>query len=220
MDRLFKFSLLAVLLLASAAHAQRSSDRAGTWEAGFHVVDMSSLSMSGTSGTSLDVSGEIGWGFTGGYNFTNRFAAMLDVNWADPDYRATFVPDGIGAPQTVSASLDVGSIHAKAVFHFLDGDITPFVEAGFGWTTVDSNIIDGPPLTGCWWDPWWGYICDTFYSTYHDTRTSYSAGVGIRWDMSPDLMLRGSVGVLEIDTSQSVEDASVDTIQVDFAWRF
>jgi hypothetical protein len=213
-------SLLTVLFCSAQTYAQSYGGRAGTWDAGFHVMDASSLSLGGSSGSSLDVSGDIGYGFTGGYNFTNRFAVMLDVNWLKPNYQATFVPDGGTAPQSVRARLDVATIHARGVYYFLDGDVTPFVETGIGWTNVDSNIIDSPPITGCWWDPWWGYICESFYSTYSETRTSYSLGIGVRWDISRDLMMRGSVGTFEIDTARQTQDASVDTIQIDFGWRF
>jgi opacity protein-like surface antigen len=214
------FCSLACSLCSVQVHSQGLGGRAGTWEAGFHVVDMSAVSLDGIAGSFLDVDDDIGYGFTGAYNFTNRFAVMLDVNWAKPDYTATFVPDGPGSRATISTNLDVVTIQAKGVFHLLEDDLTPFIEAGVGWTNVDSNIIEGPPITGCWWDPWWGYICESFYETYSETRTSYSAGFGIRWDMSSDLALRGSVGILEVDTGHDTEDARVDTVQFDFAWRF
>jgi len=197
-----------------------AQDREGTWDVGFHVIDMSSELLTGAQGSTLDVDDEIGYGFTGAYNFTNRLAVGADLNWTSPDYTATRVLEGTGQADTISAELDVVNIQVKGIFHFLEGPLTPFVEAGVGWTQVDSNIIDGPPTTGCWWDPWWGYVCSNFYDTYTETRTSYSAAVGIRWDMGQGLMLRGSLGLLEVDTSSATEDAELDTLRVDFAWRF
>jgi len=181
---------------------------------------MSSESINGVEGSTLDVDDQIGYGFAGAYNFTNRLAVGLDLNWTSPDYTATRILEGTGQADTISAELDVVNIQVKAILHFLERPITPFVEAGVGWTQVDSNIIDGPPTTGCWWDPWWGYVCSNFYDTYTETRTSYSAAVGIRWDMGQGLMLRGSLGLLEVDTSSATEDAELDTLRVDFAWRF
>lgn len=216
--RLYSASVLCLLLgLSTLASAQ---DREGTWDVGFHVMDMSSVVISGVEGSMLDVDDQIGYGFTGAYNFTNRLAVGADLNWTSPDYTATRVLEGTGQTDTISAELDVVNIQVKGTFHFLEGPLTPFVEAGVGWTQVDSNIIDGPPTTGCWWDPWWGYVCSNFYDTYTETRTSYSAAVGIRWDMGQGLMLRGSLGLLEVDTSSATEDAELDTLRVDFAWRF
>jgi len=216
----FFLSSCVFLLLSAEAYSQVARDRAGSWEIGFNVIDMSSESLSGNSGSSLDVDDDIGWGFTGGYNFTNRLAFMVDVNWMTPDYEAVRVREDTGEVDRLRAELDVLTIHAKGVFYFLEGDLTPFIEAGVGWTEVDSNIIDGPPTTGCWWDPWWGYICTEFFDTYTETRTSFSAAFGLRWELSPDTVLKGSVGLLEIDTSRATEDASLDTIRIDFAWRF
>jgi opacity protein-like surface antigen len=68
------------------------------------------------------------------------------------------------------------------VWNFTDGPFTPYVQAGIGWTNIDSNVADGPPTTGCWWDPWWGYVCRSSYSTYDDTNFSYGAGVGLRYE--------------------------------------
>ena len=39
---------------------------------------------------------------------------------------------------------------------------TPYVTGGIGYAFIDTNIPDSPPQTACWWDPWWGYVCDTF----------------------------------------------------------
>lgn len=211
---------LAACLALGFSTVAFSQDRAGTWDVGFHVIDMSSVLLTGNEGTSLDVDDEIGWGFSAAYNFTERLGVGFDVNWTNPDYTATRILDGTGQPDTIRAELGVVNIHAKGIYHFIDGPLTPFVEAGLGWTQVDSNIIDGPPTTGCWWDPWWGYICETFFDTYTETRTSYSAGVGIRWDMGQGLMLKGTVGLLEIDTRRATEDAEIDTLRVDFAWSF
>jgi len=212
--------LLASLILGSQALAQGAADRAGTWEAGFHLTTMSSASLDGPFGASLKLDDGFGYGFNGGYNFTNRFALMVDANWASPDYLATFVPDGPGLPQTISTQLDIATIQGKGVFYFLEGRISPFIEAGFGWSSVDSNILDGPPITGCWWDFFWGYVCRSFFETYTDTTTSYSAGVGIRWDLGPDLMMRGSLGTLAIDIDAQGEQPNIETIQFEFAWRF
>ncbi|MDH3419002.1 MAG: porin family protein [Gammaproteobacteria bacterium] len=213
-------AILLLLTLCCQAQAQLSRDRAGTWEAGFHLADLSAVALDGSVGSFLEIDGSTGYGFAGAYNFTNRLALMLDANWSSPNYRARFVPDGAGSPQILRTRLDVATLHLKGVVYLFDGDLTPFVEGGLGWTNIDSNIVDGPPFTNCWWDPWWGYICRSFYETYSETRTSYSAALGLRWDFSADLMLRGSVGVLKVDTGADTEDASLDTVRFDLAWRF
>ena len=211
---------IVLFCFSSLASAQMVRDRAGTWEAGFLIADMTAESLSGENGAKLEVGNDVAWGFTGGYNFTNRLAVLADWTWSNPSYDATRIREDTGQPDTISASLDINTLHIKGVFYFLDGALTPFVEAGVGWTYVDSNIVDGPPTTGCWWDPWWGYVCRSFFDTYSETRTSYSTAVGIRWDLRNEMSLRGSYGVLEVDTSSATEDASLDTFRIDLSWRF
>ena len=97
---------------------------------------------------------------------------------------------------------------------------TPFVEAGAGWTDVDSNIPSGPPTTGCWWDPWWGYICSSFYETYSETRTSYLYGVGVRWEMGSDMVLKGTYSLMNVDTNAATKDFEQDVLRFDLLWRF
>ncbi len=207
-------------LTATPALAQSTGDRAETWDIGLQVINTSSENFSGESGSSLVVDSDTGWGFTAGYNFSNRLAVMFDMNWVRPDYEATRVLEGSLLPDIIRAELDIFTYQFKGVFNFLEGPFTPFVEAGIGWTRVDSNILDGPPTTGCWWDPWWGYICDTFYSTYADTRTSYMAGAGLRYDLSNGMSLKASYGILEVDTDNATEDVTLDTWRAEIIWRF
>lgn len=207
-----------LLLLSSGVMAQ--GERAGDWEAGFHVADTASLSLFGFGGVSMQVESSLGYGFSGAYNFSDHFALGLDASWRSPDYRARFVPDGPGPTRVVNATMDVARIHLKAIYYILESSVTPFVEVGYGWTRIDSNIVDRPPITGCWWDPWWGYLCQTSYTTYTETKPTYGAAVGVRWDLSGDLALRGSIGSLKIDRGRSVDNSSVNNTQFDVVWRF
>jgi opacity protein-like surface antigen len=211
---------IALLILPSLASAQAVRDRAGTWEVGLQVVDTSSLTLSGEEGSGLSIGSETGWGISGGYNFTNRLAILGDWTWSKPSYDATFLIEDTGELETLSHSLNINTLHVKGVFYFTEGALAPFIEAGLGWSYLDSNVVDGPPTTGCWWDPWWGYVCQNFFSTYSDTRTSYSGAVGLRWDLRNGMTLRGSYGLLEVDTSSATEDASMDAIKLDLLWRF
>ena len=215
------FTLFAVLAFcASTAQAQQSSDRAGSWEYGVQIISMPSENFSGQQGASLDIGDDTGWGVTGGYNFTNRLVVMLDMNFMTPNYSATRIIENPLQADSVSAELEVFTIQLKGVLNLLEGPFTPFVEAGAGWTTVDSNIIAGPPTTGCWFDPWWGYVCDTFFETYHDTRTSYSMAAGLRYDMPNGLSLKASYGLQEIDSSQVTEDVSLENWRLEAVWLF
>jgi opacity protein-like surface antigen len=219
---LVQLSALLALSIGACGVASAQGDRAGTWEAGFSIADVSGDTLTGQRpGVTLDVSDDFAWGGTASYNITNRLAVGGDFWFSSQDYEATRVLDNTGQNTvSVSTELDVWTIQLKGTFNFLDGPFTPFVEAGAGWTDVDSNIPSGPPTTGCWWDPWWGYICSSFYETYSETRTSYLYGVGVRWDMGSDMVLKGSYSLMNVDTNAATKDFEQDVLRFDLLWRF
>lgn len=211
-------SFVSLCVLAGSASAQSYYERARTWEFGFDLVELGSYSSSGEEGSSLNVGSELGFGLSGGYNFNNHVAIQFDYSHISPSYDATFRIEDTDQLQTISYTMDVDTLLVRGTYYFLAGEITPYIDVGAGWSRVDSNVATGPPTTGCWWDPWWGYICSNFYNTYHQTDTVYTGAVGIRWDMSPSFMLRGDYGTLMVDTKKA--DVDPDTIRVGFRWRF
>jgi hypothetical protein len=217
MSRLVKILLICALLPAGVS---AQGDRARDWDAGFHVNGNSSLSTSGFGGASMQVESDVGWGFSGAYNFTDRFALGLDASWRRPNYRADFVPQAGGPVRVINTRMDVSRIQFKGIFYFLESSLTPFVEVGFGWARIDSNILERPPIVGCWWDPWWGLICDSFFTTFTETRPTYGAAVGVRWDSRGDIAVRGSIGALNIDRARGVDNSNVSVAQVELLWRF
>ena len=211
---------LILLLSVPGLAAAQGSDRAGMWEAGFKATDMSGEFVQGQGGSSLDVDGELAWGGIVQYNINNHFAVSGEFSWSDPNYQAKFPLDTPGGGTVnVDAELDILDTQFKAVFNFFDRVVTPYAEIGYGWTVVDSNIQDGAADTGCWWDPWWGYMCASFYDTYESTLTSMSYGLGIRWDMGDTMVLKGSYNIRELDLDRA-EDLEQDVIGVEFAWKF
>lgn len=209
----------AALMMATTAMAQ--GDRSRNWEVGLILNNISGESVDGENGSFIDTDSATGLGMTVSYNLNNRFSIGGDLIWASPDYRAEFIPDdGLGIPQEIRHELDVFTFVFKGTFNFLEGPFTPYIEGSFGWTDIDSNIASSPPITGCWWDPWWGYICDTVYNTYSKTQETLGAAAGLRWDLRNGMTIRGSYGFTEFDTSNATEDISLDVIRVDLSWSF
>ena len=206
--------------IGASAAGQELGERAGTWEFGFNVFDTSSATLLGEGGSSIRVDGDLGYGAVGSYNFTSRFALSGELSWTTPSYAAVLTAEDTGLDATVDTELEASFLLIKAVYYFLERNLTPFVELGAGWADIDTNIVDGPPQTGCWWDPWWGYVCRQFYSTYAETRTAFTAAVGVRWDLSRSHGLRASWGTLQIDTSARTEDHKQDVLRFEYLWKF
>jgi opacity protein-like surface antigen len=210
---------LVLLLSLPGVAAAQSADRTGTWEAGFKLMDTSGEFVNGENGSSLDIDSELAWGFAGAYHVNEHLQFGAEITWSDPNYFAEFPLDPSNVVVTVDAELDIWSTDFKATFNLLDRSFTPYAEIGYGWTVVDSNIQDGAADTGCWWDPWWGYMCASFYDTYESTITALSYGVGLRWDLSDSSVLKASYGIREYDLDRA-EDLEQDAISVEFAWKF
>ena len=216
--RNIKYAILLLPLMSFSAMAQ--GDRAKSWDVGVQVSNIGSQTLDGTMGSFINIDSEFGFGFWGTYNFSNRLGLGFDFNWTQPRYTARFVPENGTTPIDVNHRMDLFTFQGKGVFNLLEGPVTPYVEAGFGWTRVDSNVASTPPTTGCWWDPWWGYICSSFYSTYGDTVTSYSGAVGLRWDINRYYTMRAAYGLLVLDTRSGAADAELDMWRLEFGWRF
>jgi opacity protein-like surface antigen len=210
----------AVVLSGVTPVAFAQPDRAETYEFGIQIADIAGGFVNGIRGASLDFANDTAIGIVGGYNISNNFQVGGEIFWADPGYSARLPLDPTNVVVRVEGDMDVTSFLLKATWNILDTAITPYIEGGAGWMFVDSNVINGLPTTGCWWDPWWGYMCTSFYDTYSDTRTGYTYAAGVRWDMGDAMVLRASYGVVQMDTTNASSDIDLDTLRVEFAWKF
>jgi len=207
-----------LLALSGPALAQDNGDRDETAEFGVQFANWSGGTVTGLYGASLDFSNDTAIGITGGYNLNERMYFGGEWTWADPTYSAQRVDDGTLVPRGINAEADISSFLLKFQFNFIDAAITPYVELGGGWIRVDSNVVSDVD-TGCWWDPWWGYVCANWYDTYSDTRTGYTYAAGIRWDLDT-LVMRASYGIIEMDTNYAVDNIDIDALRFQFDWKF
>lgn len=195
------------------------SNRAATWEAGFIINHIDSWDASGSGGSSIDIDSDTGWGFALGYNFNAHFNMGFEFTHNEQQYDATLV-DATASSNTVvlSHELDNDYYNFNFTYHFLDRNLTPYISGGLGWTYIDSNISDGDGGLVCWYDYWWGYVCDSYYSTYSDTSFSYSVGAGMRWDISRAFTLKASVNQRFIDLDNTSESPDLSYAKLEFIW--
>jgi hypothetical protein len=212
--------LIAILIIAIPAISD-AQNRARTWEWSIAGLYQDSKNMSGENGSSLRIDGAGGLGFNISYNLTNKFAVGVDLDWLRPDYRAELVEDAF-PPQTTVIDHEFSQFNGriKGTFNFTEGPLTPYVEGGFGWSYFDSNVADGPPITGCYWHPYWGYICNNYYSTFTETSFSYGAGLGLRYQMRGGTFIKGSYNVWDLDSLGSADDSTITGFKVEFGWGF
>lgn len=217
-------ALTALLLFAAstAAQAQRYSmpdPRKGEYEWSFAVVAQDSESAGSGGGSTVDVDDAIGLGFGFGYFVADRLSVGADFEWLSPDYRARLV-DETGAVTTFDHELTQLNFRFKGSYYFLDGPFTPYVELGLGWTYVDSNVADGPPLVGCWWHPWFGYICDGFYNTFDETSFTYGSALGLSYRMRGGTTLKLSYNTYGLDGGSNTPEPTLNAFRLEAAWSF
>jgi len=204
--------------------AAAESERAMRWQSSIPITFTSGASFDADAGTSVDVNDDLGWGFGFGYHLNDRFMVGADFTWLSANYNASVATDN-NSDQIPDATVDIGGTLDAANFqlvgqyNILKGRITPFLRASLGWTWVDSNIPAGPTQGVCWWDPWWGYVCNTWQPTFEDTSFAYGAAAGLRAELTDRFFLEGSYNVLWVDFDKAGTQAQ-DGVRVNFGWVF
>lgn len=219
---------LRMLLLISAgtlswcANAKDGSDRAGKMDMSLQFNDVSSETITGNQGSGANIKSSTGMGFNFAYNLDDHWAFGLEFSWRDADYTTTVTPDvGNGnAAFDRTGKLDSSTTSLTATYHFSPSNFTPFITANLGRTWIDTDIPDGPPVTACWWDPWWGQYCGPSVPTKSDVYWNYGAGLGLRWDSEGAFFMRGLVSQQWLDVGGSVGTPSFTQYRIDIGMRF
>ena len=216
--------LLALLALTAAAGAQAASgDRGGSMETRLSLLFNNSWSVEGDQGTFADIKYETGFGIGFAYNQTNKLAFGGQFEWDSPDYDARVLLDNsVGAdfPFDVRGEAENLRLLFDGTYHFSEGQFSPFISAILGWTWTDTNIATEPPQTGCWWDPWWGYIC----TTWQDTRTAdgftYGAAAGARFDFNRQFAISATYRILWTQYGGELGTPDTDGFTLNFLFKF
>lgn len=177
----------ALPLAAGAA----DTDRAQRWEATIQGRFVGSEDIGFTNGARARVDSSTGFGLGFAYNLDNRFAVGFDFGWNELDYTGTATSTG-GASNGIRGRAYTTSGVLTGTWHLLEGPVTPYLSANIGMNYTDSGIPQGV-TSGCWWYPWYGYVCGPV--TYNRTSTdwTYGLGAGLRWDVTGGLFLKGGI---------------------------
>ena len=201
---LIRSTLAFCLTLLAANVVAAPASRNGQWQITLIPNYTSSQTVTFDGGATADINGHSGFAIGIGYNFSNYLELDMDLGTASGNYTGTRIPDdGSTAPETFSRNMFTSHINFGLTYNFSPTTLTPFVKGNLGWTYVDSGIPTGRVGTGCWWDPWWGYICAPVAETYTANEFTYGADLGLRFDVTRAFFLKGSVGKSYIDFDRS-----------------
>lgn len=210
------------IFLAIPGMAFAQGSRANSWEWSIAALYQDSKNMGSEGGSTLKVKDEFGIGFNLGYNLSDNLTIGFDLDYIKPDYQAVLIDDMVSpaAVTVIDHTFTQWNTRFKGTYSLGDGALQPFVEVGLGWTFIDSNVADGPPIVGCWWHPWWGYICDGFYSTFSETTFTYGAGLGLRYSFPGGSFLKAGYNVWELDSVGGTGDSALSGTRLEFGWGF
>jgi opacity protein-like surface antigen len=214
-------SALLAVLLAPAAMAQ-NADREGTWEFLFDVNYQDSYKVDFEGGSSADTDADLGFSLGANYHYNNRLQIQFSFDWLRLDYDATIQSGDIppNASYGVRGEMESFTPRVNLVLNLLDRNFTPYISGGVGWSFIDTNIPTGPPQTGCWWHPWWGYLCTTYQNTRDTDELAYQAGVGLRWDVNRGLSLRLGYEKQWIDVGTATSAPGFDVIRFGLGYKY
>ena len=219
--RLLSFAALAMLPLASAGAAERT----GQWETRLGVLFQNSSDWDFDGGTTAEIDSDTSFLVGASYHLNENLELGGNIAFGQTDYDADIATDLNGDEiadgfLSVSGEYESTTLMFDATWNFLSGPFTPFVTGSLGWAWIDTNIADEPPQTGCWWDPWWGYVCTTFQDTKTLDGLAYGVGVGARYDFSDSLAVSASyrMGWVDLDKADGTPD--MDSFLLQLGWKF
>ncbi len=212
-----RISLVALLIIVSSSvlaqydHPRKkpsdAGSRDGRWEGSVILAYQTGIDKSYEGGSELSVDSTAGWGLSFAWNWTEKWNLSYRFLSTSPSYTALIVPeDSIEEPSTINHDMSKVSHQFNVTYNFSRKAFTPFVVAGIGWTKLDSNVPSAPPSVGCWWDPWWGYICISDWETYTTSQFTYNLGAGVRWDINNAVYTKASY----VREFLSAENGSID----------
>ena len=197
------------------------SPRKGHWEVMLGPQYTLAKNLGFEGGTTAKIEDTVGFALQIGYNLNDHWNLAGMFSWSEPDYHALVQPvAGNPSPaRSTSGSLRTNTFGFAVTYHFLKGPLTPYVDANVAGTHVHTDIADGPPVFGCYWDPWYGQICGGSQPTKSDTFLSYGVGGGLRWDINQVFFLRTGVRQQWIDFSHT-GTPSFTVVKLDFGFKF
>jgi opacity protein-like surface antigen len=179
------------MVVANVASAEiRITDRTQRWDLSIETRYTDSRTFDGDNGTSLELDDDLGWGFGFGYNLNERFNLGFLMSWRSISYTATYF-DATDPANALKYGgwLDTGTFALMGQYNLMAKTFTPYVNGGIGWTLIDTNIV-ADYYAGCWYDPWWGYVCNGYTSTYGTDEASFALGAGIRLEPSDAVFIQ------------------------------
>lgn len=211
--------LACVASLFCALPAGAQSLEQGNWETSIGVAILNSSDADFEGGTNASFDSDAGFRMAIDYSLTDALQLGASFGIGQRSYEANIARDG-GGSFHAEGDIDYSTLLVTGTYNLLEGPFRPFVTAGIGWSWVDTNIATDEPVTGCWWDPWYGYICSTWVETRTLDGLTYQLGVGARYDFSDTFAVHASYRIDWIDLDKADGTPDFDGFDLSIGWKF
>ena len=133
----------------------------------------------------------------GGFGVAYHFNDFVSVHGDFMFGGATFsgdVPLEAGGTTHISQDAFLQTGRFNVDYNMINRRLTPFITAGFGYQYLETELQHAPPVTDCWWDPFWGWICYSGHQHAYQTDFTWNAGGGLRWNITDNLFIKVTGG--------------------------
>jgi opacity protein-like surface antigen len=220
-----------LLILASAAALAASQGAAaqmlnnnggglGDWEFRIGPVFQEAKDVSFNGGSSAHIDSTTGVKMGLGYYVTDHLIIGGNFGWGHSSFNGSVASGTPGVSSSIeNGHVDFSTLMFDAGYTFLNGPIKPFGKVGLGWNWVNTNIAAGPPQAGCWWDPWWGYVCSGWQPTHGASSFAYQAGAGVQVNFTRRFAIDLDYQYTWIDLNNTKSTPGFGAVELLFVWR-
>jgi opacity protein-like surface antigen len=225
--RRLRLALLAcgALSASQAVSAQDSGPSEGNWELGFGPVYALSKKVNFQGGSTVELANNTGGRLGVAFYMTDEFSIGADFAYSRAKFNAHVIGNSAPnlPPSTVAIEngrTEFSTLNFTGAYHLLDGPIRPFGLVGLGWNLIHTNISTLPPQVGCWWDPWYGYICTAYQPNHGSGSLSYQAGLGVQLNFGEHFGVNVDYRETWIELHNANGTPGFGSVEAMFVWRF
>ncbi len=205
---------------AGAPRMDFAMDKSRPWQTRLGVNYQPTTRVDFDGGTQVEFDSSTSFLAGLGYDLSDHLQVGANFTYNERDYEGRVAGDDPGETFSVQGDLKAMGVMADLSYYFLTGRFTPFVTTGIGWNFVDTKIPTSPPQVGCWWDPWYGYICQGFQETKNVDGFAYQVGAGLRYRVNPSISLSGSYQMSWLDFPKADGTPGFEAFQFIVNWGF
>ncbi len=214
----------AALAASQGAFAQMmnpgNAGATGDWEFRIGPVFNESKNVAFKGGSNANIDSTTGIRVGTGYYVTDQLIVGMNFGWAQSSFNGT-VQGNLGQSSIENGHADFSTLMFDGTYLLpLRSALKPYITAGLGWNWVNTNIASGPPQAGCWWDPWWGYVCSGYQPTHGSNSFAYQAGAGVQINFTRSFTINVDYRYTWIDLSNANGTPGIGSIGLMFIWRF